>query len=219
MIQQSYYCYLKKDVSRVWALGFWEGDHNHSRPHHAQSLFIPHDRIRMKLRLIDTYGKSISELITEKIGVDPNLTDADLRRHFFSSNSDCKLDSIAFSTNDADTMLKIIYKAAEDAPQSQSNPAARGVMCLFIEEDISLMVEVDYRDGSPVSRHLIQFKKERQPRDAVLQRNARKLPEWVYTFVDDEYLGARKVRRIEIRSDNFGQRVDEGYAYAHITEY
>lgn len=209
MIQQSYYTYVKEDARYVWAVGLWEGDYDHSRSHHAQSMLIPHDRMSMKLRLTNTYGKSISELIMESIGVEPNLPDAELKKMFFSSNPSCRLSMIALSCIDEKALLQIIYEASGDTQR----------MCLFITDDSSMMLEVDYRDGSPVSRHLIQFKKERQPRDAVLQRNARKLPEWVYTFVDDEYLGARKVRRIEIRSDNFGQRVEDGYAYAHITEY
>lgn len=217
MIEYPHYCYIVNDEHGSWTLGLGYDDK-------LCQPWLKKPIIRVKY--LNSDNRPISEVISSDSDIRYSLSDAELQNLFFSENSPWQLDCATFDMHKEYGDIFLFYETDQPGLEDGYDDPDTGMSYthLVINTTVDLLFEVDHQDGSPLERHLVQLKMTPEPLVAQTKRffwkDSPKLPEWICSFTDTEYHGTRLVRKVELRSDNFGKEVPtEDYLCACITEY
>lgn len=117
--------------------------------------------------------------------------------------------------------LYLIYSTEHEPVQDGNEWLSGGQICPY--GNFKLLFEVDHADGMPVERYEVEHRKVPQ---YVLEHREAPDPKaaggdtWKVSVMRiTEFIGTRKRRLLELRSDNHGQVFIPGKQYCLITEY
>ena len=212
MIQTSRYCYLEKRFEKAWVLGMEE--------RYSDLPWMRSASIRAKV--LDTYGESLAMITEGSIDLRPNLSDKELQAMFFGDSPLWELHTAEIDINNSYASMDLFYRI--DSPDAKDGAYSRiddtNFIIVSLDENVSMLFEVDRQDASPIERYLIDFKKTPLLKPYCSRSNDDVMSQYLYHVAIIEYIGTRKVRKLELRSDNFGHQVEgDDFLCCYITEY